>query len=142
MAHGANGHCKRRGTLLLLIAGAVTLLSLLSAGSAGASHTGYWYWQGWLPKADGTRTVLHGNICCGSNYSERISWDCSTPQGQHQMKTIYVRLDGGWDNTTYFYYPGGCDQSGFGSSGGYGNYGCQNPPTFPLTYVNCRVTSA
>ena len=113
------------GTLL-----AVAAFALLFVGVARAHP--YWFFQGYLPKSDGTREVFKANVCCDRWNETRMSWEV----GSHEQCHVLIRRsDYGWDrecNSTY-------DSIGDYSTEYYVKAGCQNPYPWGATWTNCRV---
>ena len=81
---------------------AATVFFAFTARARG-EHTGWWFWTGYLPKADGTRTVLHGDNAPPT--SIRVSWSPC----YHRMRWIKIENSGSWLGGN-FYAANGCDQ--------------------------------
>jgi hypothetical protein len=110
------------------------IVALAVPVGAHASHTGYWFFQGNLPRPDGTRAVLHGNQSWPVYI--RISWSpCD-----HRMVWVQVATGGSWDTGSF--YPPSCDQwLQVQYPDLHNNYGCENPPGFASVWANCHVGS-
>jgi hypothetical protein len=99
-------------------------------------HTGYWFWQGFLPKADGTRAAFHGHTS-GAQWFVRVSWDCvNFPR--HDFNVVKIeQATGEWDferlDGSSF-----CDWTVNGTGNFWNNFGCQNPVGLAKTWANCH----
>ncbi len=117
----------------------LTAVALLIPVAASAWHDGsYWFFTGYLPKSDGTRTVTHGGcapISC-PNLALRQSFQCNLKD----MRQIFIRRsDYGWDG--FIQYAWDCDDTSAIHWDVHIAAGCQNPnaPPYTLVWVNCRV---
>jgi hypothetical protein len=130
-------------TIVAIVAVAV---ALALPSTAGATHdgSGYWFWNGYLPKANGTNYVYHaggGPICC-SWVLVRMSWEPWT----HDMRFIWLKYDGGW--VGYWAQEGGheyeWDRIGVLHASDFGGIrygGCQNHVNWSWwpVWTNCHV---
>lgn len=106
------------------IAGIVAGVAMvLLVGPAGASHSTYWFYQGYLEKADGTRYVHHEDPpgCCADSFVVRMSWSVNT----HDMSFIAIHNDGSWHGFGHPWYDP--DHEVRFPSDTYNRGGCQNP---------------
>jgi len=115
---------------------AAVLVALALPAAAGAGHSGYWFYQGYLPKADGTRTVLHSTYpCCDHTNFVRMSWTWGT----HSMNFVFVGANGNWS----FWESWSYDETVPVIVGPYGarSAGCQNPPRigYYAVWTNCHI---
>lgn len=116
---------QRRLALVALIVG----LPLVFAGPALA---GYWFFKGYLPLSDGTRTVFLGSRPIPPVYI-RSSWAPCT----HNMKGVMIRTDYTWEGVI-FNYANGCDQHFMDQfPEAHLDYGCQNPGGDAQVWDNC-----
>jgi hypothetical protein len=137
----------RRSRLLtairVVIAAAAITVALVMPGTARATHdgSGYWFWTGYLPKANGINYAYHaggGPRCC-SWVVIRMSWEPWT----HDMRFIFLN----WDGTWYSYWAQSAahqnewdiSQIGHASDHRYG--GCQNHVSWSWweVWTNCHV---
>lgn len=118
----------KKGVVLLILAAA----SLAFAGTAFAS---YWFFQGNLPRPDGTRSTFLGSDDNNPPVFIRESWSPCT----HNMNIVLVNTDYSWTVKT-FQLLNGCDQSFQDLSyPAHINYGCSNPTGDSQVYDNCYV---
>jgi hypothetical protein len=124
--------CSVRFIAVLVVAACVLLLA---PAAATASHSGYWFFRGWLPTGDGTRTVHHEVVCCDWVNALRMSWECNT----HDMNFVFIRYNGSWDFANAPWYD--CDTYIFFSAEHHARGGCQNPPRpgYYTVWTNCRI---
>jgi hypothetical protein len=124
----------RRVAFLAVLAVASGIL-LIAPGAATASHGSYWFYRGYLPTSDGTRTVHHANVCCETYQWIRMSWECNT----HDMNFVAIQYGGSWDFFNASWWE--CDTYAGYHSGFYARGGCQNPPRsgYYTVWTNCRV---
>jgi hypothetical protein len=113
----------------LLVGVLAVATSLIFAGTSLAS---YWFFQGYLPRPDGTRSVFLGYAPPTPRYV-RSSWSPCT----HDMKAVFIRTDYSWEGHTFLYI-NGCDHHIMDQfPNAHVNYGCQNPEADPQVYDNC-----
>jgi hypothetical protein len=86
----------RTGTVRSLLVPLLAVAFLLAlAPDANATHgSGYWFYNGYLPKADGYPAVVHVAGCCGPWVIVRMSWEPWT----HDMKFVFIRWNGNWNS--------------------------------------------
>jgi hypothetical protein len=113
------------------VATAVLAAALVFAAAARAA-TPYWFFQGWLPRFDGTRTVHHALAsCCQTNWMRMNFWPPN-----HYMNFILIAKDGRWLGFHSFQTD---NVLGFEPST-YSRGGCQNPTAFfDQIYTNCHI---
>jgi hypothetical protein len=122
----------RRLVLRTAVSTLAVVVILLAPGSARGDP--YWFFQGYLPKADGARQVFHVNVCCTTINYIRMSWEV----GSHPQKFVTIRRsDYGWDGLTSSCY--NC-WAQYGTDL-YVQGGCQNPFPYTYTWTNCRVSA-
>jgi hypothetical protein len=113
---------------------AVVLLLVLAAPLvfAGTALASYWFFQGYLPRPDGTRSVFLGYRPAAPVYV-RTSWSLCN----HNMNIVFIKTDHSWlVNPMDWGY--GCDQEVEDYQYGlYINYGCSNPDGKSQVYDNC-----
>ena len=124
----------RRLRALICVVWVAVAALFLPAGTVANHGSGYWFHQGYLPLADGTRQVFHGNVCCEAILETRMSWEV----GSHSMRHVWIRSDNyGWEGEEVYYY----DSRWSYSTALYVKAGCQNPNRFGYyaVWTNCRV---
>lgn len=120
---------------LAVIGAAITLAA---ASVASASHSGYWFFQGYLQRPDGTRTVHHEDPpgCCADSFVVRMSWEVNT----HDMNFIAIHNDGSWHGFSHPWYDP--DNEARFPSDTYKRGGCQNPSSYAFyraIWTNCHI---
>ena len=123
--------------LLALIASAVVLV--LPASSSAWHDGSYWFFRGYLPKSDGTRSVFHDTCPHTScpNLVLRMSFECNSKQ----MDELAIRRrDYSWV-LIIRRDPWECDDYSALHYEDYVQGGCRNPSVPPYIWVwtNCRV---
>lgn len=99
---------------------------------SGAAVASYWFFTGYLPRPDGTRSVFLGSLPPPPAYV-RTSWSPCTLN----MNGVMIRRDYTWD-VLHFYHANGCDQHAEDILyGEHVNYGCSNPAGQPQLWDNC-----
>lgn len=125
----------RKVRFLAVLAVAVGLLLVVPAAASASHGGGYWFFRGWLPKSDGTRTAHHETVCCNEYNAIRMSWECNT----HDMNFVFIAFNGSWDFMNAPWWD--CDTAAGFSTWYYARGGCQNPPRpgYYTVWTNCRV---
>jgi hypothetical protein len=120
----------------------VATLGLPSA--AFATHSDYWFFNGYLPRPDGTYTKHHADPPdpFGSNpdsFVIRMSWSVDT----HNMRFIAIRNNGSWDGfwAQEFHDSWDYDQEARFPDDMYTRGGCQNHPDWNwwTVWTNCHI---
>jgi hypothetical protein len=115
--------------LLLALATVVGALAL-----APAAFADYWFFQGWLPRPDGTiavHTPADRNCCYPDINYVRISWQCGT----HQMVYFFIEGNGNWET---YRTTSSCDEEHWYNWHYYLGGGCENPPGYYTVWTNCH----
>jgi hypothetical protein len=141
LAKSADSRILRRVRALLVALFAAGLLAFPAPATATHDGSGYWFWNGYLPKANGINYVYHaggGSRCC-SWVVVRMSWEPWT----HDMRFIWLTWEGGWAG--YWAQSSGhqneWDITQVLHASDYRYGGCQNHVSWSwwVVWTNCHV---
>jgi hypothetical protein len=112
-------------------------LVVAAAASPSAALAAYWFWQGYLPKSDGARTVLNAFSPYEYDYI-RMSWNGLATDNMNFVDTL--RINGRWEiiwtgHVVSYDIDFGPDNGAYYASGG-----CQVPQgVVGQVYTNCHT---
>lgn len=131
---------KAMSLFLSVVVFAVVVASVM----ATPALAGYWDFQGNLPRPDGTRIyVKYTNVSPGQTQDVRMSWTVGT----HCMRFLKITPDGHWHSNDICGTDPWCGSNAYDCSTGWlvdsidDKFGCNNPPSLPTVWVNCRATN-
>ena len=121
--------------LLALLAAAGALAVLVPAGAQAS----YWFFNGYLPLSDGTRSVHKAHDCCDIWQYNRISWT----SGSHVMNNLGIQYNGNWislQTPDYVYDYEITWRTEYLNGDGINRAGCQIPASWAwyAVWTNCR----